>query len=100
MDLAEELDNSRSDNKQGLMVLFTTEGCSYCTAFIEQALGDETIAARVQQQLVSIGMEIFDDAEMVDPSGSDTLIKVFAAQQGVQFSPTLLFFDNECCSMI
>jgi thioredoxin-related protein len=39
-------------------------------------------------------MEIFDDAEMVDPTGNSLPIKQFAYHEGVQFAPSLLFYDT------
>jgi thioredoxin-related protein len=95
MDLTDNLSRIKSDGKKGLMVLFTTEGCSYCAVFIDQSLGDPEIARLVQDNFDSIGMEIFDDTEMVGPQGESLPIKVFAKQEGVMFSPTLVFYDPE-----
>ena len=90
----EEITTDISDsNKKGLMVLFTTKGCSYCEQFIKRSLGNPEIAKKVQNDFDSIGMEIFDDAEMVTPTGETIPVKQFAKQQGVGFAPTLLFFD-------
>ena len=95
LDLSDEVSNIKASGKKGLMVMYTTEGCSYCTAFIKRSLGDKTIAANVQKNFISIGLEIFDDTEMVGPKGADISIKDFATREGVQFSPTLLFYDNQ-----
>jgi thioredoxin-related protein len=92
-DLSEDLENARSHGKQGLMVLFTTEGCSYCYLFVQKSLGDPNLASRVQRQFESVGLEIFDDREMTDPRGSDMPIKQFAQREGAEFAPTLLFYD-------
>ncbi|MGD2160220.1 MAG: thioredoxin fold domain-containing protein [Gammaproteobacteria bacterium] len=94
-DLAEELDKAGAEEKQGLMVLFTTEGCSYCDEFIRTSLGDSVIASIVQENFVSVGMEIFDDTGMTDPRGVSMPVKKFAKKEGVEFSPTLLFYDND-----
>ena len=56
-------------------------------------MSDPKIAQKVQERFASIGMEIFDDAEMVTPTGETMPVKRFAKQQGVGFAPTLLFFD-------
>jgi len=92
-DLAEITAEVSEDQKKGLMVLFTTKGCSYCEQFIKRSLGNPDIAQKVQNRFASIGMEIFDDAEMVTPTGETMPIKKFAKQQGVGFAPTLLFYD-------
>jgi len=92
-DLSEELDTARSGGKQGLMVLFTTEGCSYCHLFVRKSLGDPALASLVQQHFESAGLEIFDDTEMTDPRGVSIPIKEFAVREGAEFAPTLLFYD-------
>ena len=95
LDLTDDLANARDNGKKGLMILFTTEGCSYCNVFIHDSLGNPEVSARVQEHFDSIGMEIFDDALMVSPAGEEMPIKVFAKQEGVQYSPTLMFYTNE-----
>ena len=94
-DLEEATEEVSTNNKKGLMVLFTTNNCSYCEQFIKRCLGNSDIAKKVQDRFASIGMEIFDDAEMITPTGESIAIKKFAKQQGVEFAPTLLFFDEK-----
>lgn len=95
LELNEELANARASDKQGLMVLYTTEGCSYCAVFVEKSLRDPDIAATVKQHFNSVGLEIFDDTSLVTPQGQETTVKAFAKQEGVMFSPTILFYDQE-----
>lgn len=92
--LDEDLEDALANGKQGLMVLFTTEGCSYCDLFIRRSLGDPSLASIVQKNFVSIGMEIFDDTEMTTPQGEVIRVKEFAKKEGVEFSPTLLFYGS------
>ena len=95
LDLAEELDKSGLEGKQGLMVIFTTEGCSYCDEFIRTSLADSGIASIVRENFISVGLEIFDDTAMTNPRGVSMPVKKFAKIEGVEFSPTLLFYDND-----
>lgn len=99
-DLAEDLKEANSSEegaatKKGLMLLFTTEGCSYCDKFIRTSLSDPEISAMVQKSFVSVGMEIFDDAEMVSPGGDALPIKEFAQIEKAEFAPTLLFYEED-----
>ena len=89
------LQRARAEGKQGLMVLYSTEGCSYCGLFIKKSLGDPAIAELLQKNFASVGLEIFNDAEMVSPQGDDLSVKEYAKQEGVMFSPTILFYDLE-----
>jgi thioredoxin-related protein len=63
--------------------------------FIKKNLGDPEIIAMVKQHFDSVGLEIFDDTSLVGPRGQETTVKAFARQEGVMFSPTILFYDSE-----
>lgn len=95
LDLSEDIAELKTNDKLGLMILFTTEGCSYCDAFIERSLNDPDLARQVQENFDSIGLEIFDDSEMKAPDGTLMPVKTFAKQSGVGFSPTLLFYGAD-----
>lgn len=92
-DMTKVLADARSRDKQGLMVVYTTQGCSYCGLFIEKSLKDQEIVAKVQKHFESMGLEIFNDTDLVGPRGQDMSIKDFAKQEGVMFSPAILFYD-------
>ena len=93
-DLQQMLDGARADGKKGLMVLFTTEGCSYCDRFIRKSLGDPELASKVQASFGAVGLEIFDDREMTDPRGAPMAVKQFAQSERAEFAPTLLFYGD------
>ncbi|NEX20552.1 thioredoxin fold domain-containing protein [Thiorhodococcus mannitoliphagus] len=95
LDLPDEIDEARSAGKVGLMVLFTTEGCSYCAEFIRTSLADARLAERVQARFDAIGLEIFSDAEMVAPDGSQLRVKEFAERAGAGFAPSLVFYGED-----
>lgn len=95
LNLRDDLAEAREAGKDGLFLFFSTQGCSYCHLFIETSLADPTIAARIQEHFDTLGLEIFDDAELTDLAGEATRVKQFALDQGVEFAPTLLFYDGE-----
>jgi len=97
VDLEAELETVRDEGKTGVMVLFTTQGCTYCAEFINRSLGDPVLQRRVRDNFISIGLEIFDDADMTDHHGEEVSIKHFAVQQKAGMAPTLLFYgpDND-----
>lgn len=86
--------HARSEGRQGVMVLFTTEGCSYCDAFVKRSLGNSDLAAALQAQFASVGLEVFDDTELTDPRGDFMSIKEFAQAEGAEYTPTLLFYGE------
>lgn len=95
LDLDEDLKLARSQGKIGLMVYFGTEGCSYCEVFLRKSLGNPELAAIVQKNFDTIGFDIFDDEEMTSPQGKTLTVKEFAKKEGVQFSPSLLFYGQD-----
>lgn len=54
LDLEADLADARAAGKLGLMVLFATEGCSYCAEFVRRSLGDQALAALVQTHFDAI----------------------------------------------
>jgi thioredoxin-related protein len=95
VDLDADLERVRETGKTGVMVLFTTQGCSYCAEFIAKSLHDPTLRQRVQDNFAAIGLEIFDDVLMTDHRGDDVPIKAFAESQGAGMAPTLLFYGPD-----
>jgi thioredoxin-related protein len=95
LDLREDLNAAVTAGRLGLMVMFTTEGCSYCELFIRRSLGDAELAARVQANFAAVGLEIFDDAEMTSPRGMALPVKQFALEEGAEFAPTLVFYGKD-----
>ena len=95
LELREDLAEAVAADKQGLMVFFSTEGCSYCGLFVRESLSNPAIAAVTQERFAAVGLEIFSDAEMTDPRGTPMRVKEFAAAEGVEYAPTLLFYDGD-----
>lgn len=93
IDLETALEAVRANDKTGVMVLYTTLGCTYCAEFIRRSLEDPRLQKKVRDNFVSIGLEIFDDTLMTAPDGSELPIKQFAEAHGAGMAPTLLFFD-------
>lgn len=92
VDLQADLETVHAQDKVGVMVLFTTRGCSYCGEFIRRSLEDPILGRRVRDNFVVVALEIFDDVEMTDHQGVDLPIKEFAVRHQATMAPTLLFF--------
>jgi thioredoxin-related protein len=94
LDLADDAAMAADAGKQGLFVFFSTQGCSYCHLFIQKSLGDPAIAERLRAHFDAIGLEIFADDELTDFAGEGKPVKAFAVDEGVQFAPTIMFYDT------
>lgn len=94
LDLQENLYTALENDKKGLMVFYTTTGCSYCALFIQESLGDLDIQQKLRARFDTIGLEIFDDAEMTSPNGDTLSVKEFAVKEKAHMAPTLIFYDD------
>ncbi len=92
LDLREDLEEAISAGKQDLMVFISTRRCSYCKAFIQNSLDQPDIRQRLQGAYDVIGLEIFDDNEMIDPAGRSYRVKEFVSANKAAYTPTLIFF--------
>ena len=92
-ELRDDLDEADAAGKRGLLLFFSTQGCSYCRLMLENTFTRADLAQRLQDRYDVIGLEMFDDTEIIDWSGATLPVKDFAVREGAQFSPTLVFYD-------
>jgi len=93
LDYRDDLEEAVDSGKQGILLFLSTRRCSYCKAFIDNVLGQPEMRQRVQQSFNVYGLEIFDDAEMVDPStGNQLPVREFVTVNKASFTPTLIFY--------
>ena len=57
LDLQEDINEARDAGKVGLMVLFTSEGFSYCAEFTPTSLADPRLAVRVQDHFDALVLD-------------------------------------------
>lgn len=95
LDLQEDLEEALDGGKKGLLVFISTHRCSYCKAFIDRSLDATDIRQRVQASFDVIGLDIFDDSEMVDPAGKHFRVKEYVAANKAAFTPTLIFYGAD-----
>lgn len=95
LDLDEDLNDALKEGKKGLMVYFGLKRCSYCQAFLENTLSQPDIEQRVRRLFDTVGMDIFSDVEMKDPSGQAHVVKDFVTLKKANYSPTLIFYGRK-----
>ena len=93
LNLREDVAEAKSNNKR-VMLLFTQDNCPYCNALVERNLAQKAIESRLRERFDVIAINIWGDREMVALDGTKHTEKSYAASQKVQFTPTLLFFDE------
>ncbi len=78
-----------------VMILFHQDGCPYCNALVEQNLSQKDIEEQVRNNFDVVAINMWGDREVVTVDGKPYTEKSFAAALKVQFTPTLLFFNEQ-----
>ena len=95
--LLELRDDVAEAAKQGkrVMLYFGQDGCPYCKQLMEVNFRQAAIAAKAQKNLVALAINIWGDREVIWIDGQSTTEKRLTTMLKVQFTPTLLFLDEQ-----
>ena len=94
LDLPDELMAARQEGKR-LMLYFGQDGCPYCRRLMEVNFSQRPIADKTRTHFRAIALDIWGDLEVTWTDGRRTSEKQLARQLKVQFTPTLLFLDED-----
>jgi len=78
-----------------VMLLFTQNGCPYCNALVERNLAQKDIQDTIRQHLDVVHLNLWGDNEVTSVDGRHYIEKTFAAAMRVQFTPTILFLNEQ-----
>lgn len=92
LDLAEDVADAAAADRN-LVVLFHQHGCPYCNALVERNLSQRQIEDSLRRDFDVVALNLWGDREVVSVAGQQYSEKEFGRALGVQFTPTLLFFD-------
>jgi len=84
-----------SESGKRLMLYFHQEGCPYCARLVEENFTDPETVAYIKQHFDGISINMWGDREVVTVSGQSFSEKSFAAALKVQYTPTLIFLDEQ-----
>ena len=93
MELEEDIAEARESGKR-LMLVFHQPGCPYCNAFVERNLAQKDIEETVKSNFDVIEINMWGDLEVIDVNGTEFTEKSFARHLKVQFTPTVLMYDQ------
>lgn len=94
LDLAEDISEA-SENKKRVMLIFYQDFCPYCNALVNKNLSQSSIEHYLKTHFVVIAMHMWGDREVTAMDGKTYTEKSFARKLDVQFTPTIVFFDEE-----
>lgn len=93
LNLRDDIAEATAANKRTLL-LFHQNGCPYCNALVERNLSQPEIENTLRRHFDVIAINMWGDREVIGPDGKHHSEKTFAAANKVQFTPTVLFFDE------
>jgi len=93
LDLFEDIDEA-ADNDKRLLVYYYQDGCPYCKKLLEDNFGQRNIANKTRQYFDVVAINLWGDQE-VSVGDKTYTEKEFAEALKVQYTPTLLFFNEQ-----
>lgn len=87
------LDRSRHSGERPLVVFFEQGDCHACDVLHTGPLSEPEIRKRIRQ-MESIQLSFWADTPVITPAGQQTTARKWAAQLGLFYTPTLIFFDQ------
>lgn len=94
LDFNEDIAEAAANGKR-LMIVFHQDGCPYCNALVEQNLAQKDIEQTVRKNFDVVAINMWGDREVATIDGKKYSEKTFAAALKVQFTPTILFFNEQ-----
>lgn len=94
LDFREDVREATKAQKR-LMVYFGQDGCPYCRELMRVNFSQKDIVDKTRRHFDAIALNIWGDREVTWSDGKIRSEKEFAAFLKVQFTPTLLFFDEQ-----
>ncbi len=93
LDLDEDVNDATQADKR-LVLYFWQPGCPYCSQLWEENFSDPRLVAYFRKNFEIIAINMWGDRDVISVAGKDYSEKSFAAALNIQYTPTLLFFDE------
>ncbi len=94
LELKEDVAEAAAAGKR-VLLYFYQDGCPYCARLLRDNFGNRHIAEKTRKAFDVIAINIWGDREVTDLQGRSYSEKRFAAALKVQYTPTLIFLDEE-----
>ena len=94
LDISEDISEAK-DNGKRVAIFFHQDGCPYCNALVERNLAQKAVADKVKKNFDIIGLNMWGDRIVTYINGKQYTEKDLALALKVQFTPTMLFYDEK-----
>lgn len=95
LNLKEDLTESLLNGKKGLVVYFGQKYCPYCQKLIEGNLAMADIERYTRENFEVVAVDIHGDRTVTDFDDRELTEREFAEELGIQFTPTLIFYNEK-----
>ena len=93
LDFPEEVGEAADAGKR-MMIYFGQDGCPYCEHLHNTSFRQTDLLALMQTHFDAVAINIFGDVDVVWTDGEEYNEKTLARKLGVQFTPSLMFLDE------
>ncbi|MBF0265488.1 MAG: thioredoxin fold domain-containing protein [Gammaproteobacteria bacterium] len=95
LDLSEDIEEAKQNNKKGIIVYFGQKHCAYCLALMKNDFGQEDIATYTKKYFDVVPINIWGSKEVTLPNGKVVTEKEFAIKEKADLTPSLVFYNSE-----
>lgn len=93
LDLYEDIEDAADNNKR-LLIYYYQDGCPYCKKLLQENFSQRPISEKTQKYFDVVSINLWGDKEVTVGDRTYTE-KEFAEALKVQYTPTLLFFNEK-----
>ena len=94
LEIREDVRDAAAQGKR-VMLYFGQDGCPYCTALMQTNFSQRAITEKTRRHFVAIALNMWGDREVTWTDGRRMSEKALGRELRVQFTPTLLFLDEQ-----
>jgi len=94
LDFREDIGDAARGGRR-LLVYFGQDGCPYCKQLMTTNFSQRTIVEKTRKNFLAVALNLWGDREVTWIDGRAMTEKELARLLKVQFTPTLLFFDEK-----
>ncbi|WP_026289567.1 thioredoxin family protein [Thioalkalivibrio sulfidiphilus] len=93
LDIREDIEDAAAEGRR-LMIYFYQDGCPYCERLIRDNFAQQDIVEKTREYFDVVALNMWGAREVTGLDGTDMTEADFARSVRVQYTPTLLMFDE------
>lgn len=94
LEFADDIQEAADDGKR-LAILFHQDGCPYCNILVERNLAQQDIEQLMKEKFDVVAINMWGARELISVGGKAYTERDFSAALKVQYTPTMLFFNEK-----